>query len=214
MKSEGASSQVCHFSLYVCEADREEHMSPPHPHTHTQSLKAVDTVMRFVLRWQTGHLWWQPWRSHWSSSLHWEVYRRSLPPFFEHSSHSEDRKGLKQTSFLNDSGKHFFADIVYSQDFVFEEKKDKTNLVSLHIFSPPSSSPLWYFYIQGASHVFGVKEFWRVLLDLYCLVKCSYNHSPMWSTLSLLSLYFLCSIEGQVLWGILYSVRAIAETPT
>lgn len=56
---------------------------------------------------------------------------------------------------------NFFADIVYSQNFVFEEKKkkDKTNLVSLDIFSPPSSSPLWYFYIQGASHVFGVKEF-------------------------------------------------------
>lgn len=33
--------------------------------------------------------------------------------------------------------------------------------------------------------VFGVKEFWRVLLDLYCLVKCSYNHSPLWATLSL-----------------------------
>lgn len=104
----------------------------------------------------------------------------------------EDRKGLKQT-FLNDSGKHFFADIVYSQNFVFEEKKKKIWLIWLvWIFSLPSSSPLWYFYIQGASHVFGVKEFWRVLLDLYCLVKCSYNHSPMWSTLSLLSfLYFL-----------------------
>ena len=39
--------------------------------------------------------------------------------------HTDDRKGLKQTSFLNDSGKHFFADIVYSQNFfVFEEKKD------------------------------------------------------------------------------------------
>lgn len=94
--------------------------------------------------------------------------------------HTKDRKGLKQTSFLNDSGKHFLQ-IVYSQNFVFEEKKDKTNVVSLDIFSPPSSSPLWYFYIQGASHVFGVEEFWRVLLDLYCLVKCSYNHSPMWS---------------------------------
>lgn len=34
-----------------------------------------------------------------------------------------------------------------------------TNLVSLDIFSLPSSSPLWYFYIQGASHVFGVKSF-------------------------------------------------------
>lgn len=43
--------------------------------------------------------------------------------------HTEDRKGLKQTSFLNDSGKHFFADIVYSQNVVFEKKKDETKSV-------------------------------------------------------------------------------------
>lgn len=138
--------------------------------------------LHVILLLTNWHFWWQP--IHISSSLS--------------AFHTEDRKGLKQTSFLNDSGKHFFADIVYSQNFVFEEKKVKTNLVSLNIFSPPSSYPLWYFYIQGTSQVFGVKEFWRVLLDLYCLVKCSYNHSPMWSALSLLSfLCFLCSIKAR-----------------
>lgn len=169
--------------------------------------------LHLILLFTSGHFWWQALDNR--SDLCGGGGRLRPPPLASLSTfHTEDRKGLKQISFLNDSGKHFFADIVYSQNFVFEKKKDKTNLVSLDIFSPPSSSPLWYFYIQGASHVFGVKEFWKVLLDLYCLVKCSYNHSPMWSTLSLLSfLYFLCSIEGQVLWGILYSVRAIAETP-
>lgn len=47
------------------------------------------------------------------------------PGFIEHT---EDRKGLKQTSFLNDSGKTLFADIVYPQNFVFEEKKEETNV--------------------------------------------------------------------------------------
>lgn len=105
------------------------------------------------------------------------------PRFLEHIQ-SRDRKGIEQTQLSNDSGKHFLQ-IVYSQNFVFEEKKKKkrTTLLSLDIFSPPSSSPLWYFYIQGAS-VFGVKEFWGVLLDLYCLVECSYNHSPLWAPLS------------------------------
>ena len=65
---------------------------------------------------------------------------------------SEDRKGLKQTSFLNDSGKHFFADIVYSQNFVFEEKKkekkDMTNLVSLDIFSSLILSIVVFLYTR------------------------------------------------------------------
>lgn len=52
------------------------------------------------------------------------VTHRLRPPLPSLSTfHTEDRKGLKPTLFLNDSGKHFFADIVYSQNFVFEEKK-------------------------------------------------------------------------------------------
>lgn len=117
----------------------------------------------------------------------WQQHKDPPPPNLPFSSlstfHTEDRKGLSRLHFLMTQEKHFLQ-IVYSQNFCLWGKKDKTNVVSLDIFSPPSFSPLWYFYIQGASHVFGVKEFWRVLLDLYCLVKCSYNHSPMWSTLS------------------------------
>lgn len=70
---------------------------------------------------------------------------------------SRDRKGVKQTQPSNDSGKHFLQ-IVYSQNFVLEEKKE-TTLVSLDIFSPPSSSPLWYFYIRGASPFLVLKSF-------------------------------------------------------
>lgn len=69
---------------------------------------------------------------------------------------SRDRKGIEQTQLSNDSGKHFLQ-IVYSQNFVFEEKKDY--LLSLDIFSPPSSSPLWYFYIRGASLFLVLKSF-------------------------------------------------------
>ena len=76
-----------------------------------------------------------------------------------------------------------------------EKKKIKTNPVSLDIFSPPSS-PLHcgIFIYKAHPTFFGVKEFWRVLLDLYCLVKCSYNHSPMWSALSLSSLLLIFSL--------------------
>lgn len=123
---------------------------------------------------------------HTNRSFHCDSSTKITPPIpFSSSStfHTEDRKGLSRLHFLMTQEKHFLQ-IVYSQNFCLWGKKDKTNVVSLDIFSPPSFSPLWYFYIQGASHVFGVKEFWRVLLDLYCLVKCSYNHSPLWSTLS------------------------------
>lgn len=70
---------------------------------------------------------------------------------------SRDRKGIEQTQLSNDSGKHFLQ-IVYSQNFVFEEKR-RTTLLSLDIFSPPSSSPLWYFYIRGASLFLVLKSF-------------------------------------------------------
>lgn len=61
---------------------------------------------------------------------------RQCPPPFPSSSlctfHTlKDRKGLKQT-FLKDSGKTLFADIVYSQNFVWRKKrkkKEKTNLL-------------------------------------------------------------------------------------
>lgn len=58
------------------------------------------------------------------------LHRSQLPPtslrvLWAHFSPTEDRKGLKQTSFLNDSGKHFFADIVYSPEFCLWEEKKK-----------------------------------------------------------------------------------------
>lgn len=141
-------------------------------------LRAADASAWLDLLWLRLHCW-----HHDESQQNRSAAPPQKKPFSSLSTfHTEDRKGLSRLHFLMTQEKHFLQ-IVYSQNFCLWGKKDKTNVVSLDI-SPPSSSPLWYFYIQGASHVFGVKEFWRVLLDLYCLVKCSYNHSPMWSTLS------------------------------
>lgn len=46
-------------------------------------------------------------------------------------------------------------------------------IIAFHVFQPFS----WYFYISNVC--FLVFQDFTVLLDLYCLVKCSYNHSLM-----------------------------------
>lgn len=50
---------------------------------------------------------------------------------------SRDRKGVKQTQLSNDSGKHFLQ-IVYSQNFVLEEKKRLLGLVWIFSLLPHS----------------------------------------------------------------------------
>lgn len=50
---------------------------------------------------------------------------------------SRDRKGVKQTQLSNDSGKHFLQ-IVYSQNFVLEEKKRLLWLVWIFSLLPHS----------------------------------------------------------------------------
>lgn len=123
------------------------------------------------------------------------------------TSHSHCRKGLKQTKLWNFlmTQENTFLQIVYSQIvffFCLWRKEKKMRLfwfVWISPFTPPppppSSSPLWYFLYSRRIPCFLVfekkKEFWKVLLDLYCLVKCSYKHSPTWSALlSLLPIYF------------------------
>lgn len=69
---------------------------------------------------------------------------------------SRDRKGIEQTQLSNDSGKHFLQ-IVYSQNFVFEEKR--TTLLSLDIFLSSLILSIVVFLYTRCIPVFGVKEF-------------------------------------------------------
>lgn len=123
--------------------------------------------------------------------------------FFSHqmdlqSSTRQKGKGLE--SEVTDSGIFFVADIIFFPNSVWKKKK------VWMVLRISTFSSLWYFYKSNLS--FGVQGFCRVLLDLYWLVKCSYNHSLMWTTLSFFLVF--CSNESQ--WELLEaSCTALCE---
>lgn len=70
-----------------------------------------------------------------------------------------------------------------------EEKQTKSGMIA---FLVSFSIVVFFFFV----FIYQMYVFWcwrfSVLLDLYCLVKCSYNHSLMWTDPALCSLEFLC----------------------
>lgn len=121
-------------------------------------------------------------------------------------SHPTDREGLKQT-FLKHSGKHIFADI---PRILSEGKKKVTKLFkSGQIFALFRHSLHCGIFINKAHPTFLVLKSFEESCQIciaqlnvpVTIVPCA-PASPL----------FLCSIEGQVLRGVLFSVRAIAET--